>query len=51
MRRRLRETVRRGLVQVEPHWRIVWNLRRASLDAPQEVLDREVNKVLQRCVA
>jgi ribonuclease P protein component len=51
MRRRLRETVRRNLPKLDPSWRIVWNLRRASLSAPQSLLDSEVEKVFQRCKA
>jgi ribonuclease P protein component len=49
MRRRLRETVRRRLARLGPEWRIVWNLRRPALDAPQEVLDSEVERVFERC--
>ena len=51
MRRRLRETVRRRLAQLAPRWRIVWNVRRPALDVPQEVLDSEVERVIERCVA
>ena len=49
MRRRLRETVRRRLARLGPEWRIVWNLRRPALDAPQDVLDSEVERVFERC--
>jgi len=49
MRRRLRETVRRHLALLGPGWRIVWNVRRAAYDAPQEVLDTEVERVFDRC--
>lgn len=49
MKRRVRETIRRRLAQLGPHWRIVWNLRRASLAAPQAVLDSEVERVFRRC--
>lgn len=51
MRRRIRETFRRRLWRVPPCWRIVVNVRRAAFDAPQELLDREVEKVLQKCSA
>jgi len=51
MRRRLRETVRRRLARFEPQWRIVWNVRRAALDAPQDELDSEVERVIERCNA
>ena len=49
MRRRLRETIRRRLSELSPGWQIVWNLRRASLSAPQAQLESEVEKVFQRC--
>ena len=49
MRRRLRETVRRSLARLAPGWQIVWNLRRASLVAPQALLESEVEKVFHRC--
>lgn len=49
MKRRLRETIRRELWRLAPHWRIVWNLRRAALTAPQAQLQGEVEKVFQRC--
>lgn len=49
MRRRLRETVRRRLARLGPGWRIVWNVRRPAYDVPQEVLDSEVERVLDRC--
>lgn len=51
MRRRLRESVRKQLWRLDARWRIVWNLRRAALDAPRDVIDSEVDKVLQRCAA
>jgi ribonuclease P protein component len=49
MKRRVRETFRRRLQGVDPHWRIVVNVRRAALDAQQSTLDSEVDKVLSRC--
>ena len=49
MKRRLRETIRRRLWSLGPEWRIVWNLRRASLQTPQAQLDGEVERVFQRC--
>lgn len=51
MRRRLRETVRTRLSSLDPSWRIVWNLRRAALEAPHVRLISEVEKVLTRCSA
>ncbi len=49
MRRRLRETVRRRIARLGPEWRIVWNLRRPALEAPQALLDSEVERVMERC--
>jgi RNase P protein component len=49
MKRRVRETVRRELGRLAPHWRIVWNLRRASENAPQATIAAEVARVLDRC--
>jgi RNase P protein component len=51
MRRRLREVVRSQLVRLDPAWRIVWNLRRGALSAPQSQLVAEVEKVIARCGA
>jgi len=49
MRRRLRETVRRGLAELGPRWRVVWNVRKPAFDAPPDLLERDVEKVLNRC--
>ena len=49
IKRRVRETLRRALPRIGPQWRIVMNLRRAAFDAPQADLDREVEKLVQRC--
>jgi ribonuclease P protein component len=49
MKRRVREAVRRELGRLAPEWRIVWNLRRASEDAPQQTITVEVARVLDRC--
>lgn len=51
MRRRLRELVRRRLWRLDSHWRIVWNLRRAALDAAHADLAADVERVLARCGA
>lgn len=51
MRRRVRETVRRRLSRIAPGWWIVFNLRRASLDAPQPDLDAAVDRVVSQCAA
>lgn len=49
MRRRVRETFRKRLWRMNPHWRIVVNLRRQALDAPQSLIDLDVEKVFARC--
>ena len=49
MRRRVRETFRRRLSLLAPQWRIVINLRRAALSAPQLQIDQDVEKVISRC--
>lgn len=49
MKRRLRETIRRRFSALRPGWEIVWNLRRATLVAPQSFLDSEVERVFLRC--
>lgn len=49
MKRRLRETIRRELWRLAPQWRIVWNVRRASLEATPDQLRGEVERVLERC--
>lgn len=51
MRRRLRELVRRRLWRLDSHWRIVWNIRRAALDAAQAELAADVDRVFARCGA
>lgn len=49
IKRRVRETLRRALPRVGPQWQIVMNLRRAAFDAAQPDLDREVERLVQRC--
>lgn len=49
MRRRLREVVRKQLSRLDPHWRIVWNLRRATLTATFGELRADVERVMERC--
>jgi ribonuclease P protein component len=49
MRRRVRETFRRQLAGLGPNWRIVVNLRRAALDAPQSQIELDVQRVISRC--
>lgn len=49
IKRRLREAVRTRLWKVGPQWDIVFNARRALLEAPWQELEREVDRVLRRC--
>ena len=49
VKRRLREAVRTRLWKVGPQWDIVFNARRAVLEAPWQELEREVERVLRRC--
>ncbi|HRJ19094.1 MAG TPA: ribonuclease P protein component [Bryobacteraceae bacterium] len=51
MRRRLREIIRRQLSRLAPEWRIVWNLRRASLTATPADLAADVERIFERCGA
>jgi ribonuclease P protein component len=51
MRRRVRETIRRRLWRVAPGWWIVFNLRKACLDAPQRELDAAVDRVVAQCAS
>ena len=50
-KRRMREAVRTQLWKVGPQWDVVFNVRRAAVDAPWEALEREVDRVFQRCKA
>jgi ribonuclease P protein component len=49
IRRRVREAVRLQLDRLNPQWSIVINPRRKALDAPVADLQREVERLLQRC--
>lgn len=49
LRRRVREAVRLEKYGFPPSWMVVFNPRRAALDAPFEVLRQEVAKVASRC--
>lgn len=48
-KRRTREAVRQLLDSLAPQWDIVFNPRRAILDAPFEEIKREVERVFSRC--
>lgn len=49
LKRRMREAVRAHLSQLEEDWAIVFNPRRAALDASFDDLSSEVSRVLLRC--
>lgn len=51
IRRRVREAVRARLNRVGVRWDIVINPRRRALTAPFEELEREVEKLFQRCAS
>ena len=49
MKRRLRETIRISLDELDANWRIVWNLRRAALTVSAAQMESEVKKVFLKC--
>ena len=49
IRRRLREAVRLRLCDLDPKWMIVFNPRRAMLDADWPRVQAEVAKLVERC--
>ena len=49
IRRRVREAVRLHLEQLSPEWSIVFNPRRKAMEAPFPELEREVQRLFQRC--
>ena len=49
IRRRVREAVRIALERLNPQWSIVINPRRKTLDASTEEIQREVERLFQRC--
>jgi ribonuclease P protein component len=49
LKRRMREAVRLRLSSLNGPWAIVFNPRRAALEAPFEALGREVDKLFERC--
>jgi ribonuclease P protein component len=49
IKRRMREAVRLRLDGLKSSWSIVINPRRKSLDAPAAELEREVERLFQRC--
>ena len=48
-KRRLREAIRVRMQDIQPHWDIVINPRRAALKAPVEELRREVDRLVTQC--
>ena len=49
LRRRVREAVRMHLELLSPQWSIVINPRRKAFDAPLPDLEREMERLFQRC--
>lgn len=49
IRRRVREAVRLQLERLNPQWSIVINPRRKTLEASTEEIQREVERLIQRC--
>jgi ribonuclease P protein component len=49
IKRRVREAVRLGLDRLNPQWEIVFNPRRAAMNSPFAELEREIQKLFQRC--
>src|SRR5437879_8484851 len=49
IKRRVREAVRLGLDRLNPQWGIVFNPRRAAMDAPVTELERTIQKLVPRC--
>ncbi len=49
IRRRVREAVRLQLERLNPQWSIVINPRRKALEAPQDQIQREVERLFLRC--
>lgn len=49
IKRRVREAVRLGLDRLNPQWEIVFNPRRAAMNSPFAELQREIQKLFQRC--
>jgi len=49
IRRRVREAVRLHLEQLSPEWSIVFNPRRKAMEATFPDLEREVERLFQRC--
>jgi len=51
IKRRMREAVRLHLWQLAPQFDVVFNARRAVLEAPFKELEREIERVFRRCKA
>jgi ribonuclease P protein component len=49
VKRRLREALRVRMHDIQPHWDIVINPRRAALEAPIQELRREVDRLVTQC--
>lgn len=49
IKRRMREATRFEVSRIPPNWNVVFNPRRAVLDAGFDDLRREVSRVFDRC--
>lgn len=49
IKRRMREAVRARLGELSTQWAVVFNPRRAVLDAPFEEICQEVGRIFARC--
>jgi ribonuclease P protein component len=49
IKRRVREAVRGRLDRLNPHWSIVINPRRKAMEAPLTEIEREVERLFDRC--
>jgi ribonuclease P protein component len=49
MKRRMREAVRLHLGSLDSKWRVVFNPRKPVLDATREAIERDVERLIQRC--
>jgi ribonuclease P protein component len=51
IKRRFRDALRRRMAAMDPRWWLVINPRRASADAPFAELEREIDRLVERCAS
>jgi ribonuclease P protein component len=49
IKRRFREVLRRRMRLLAPHWWMVLNPRRTAAEAPLGELEREIERLIERC--